>query len=334
MRRIVDMSNEHVSEKNKEGIEVDDSFARIDPECKNFLKIQWPSESFTTIDKFIEVHSNATAEEIGKCKINYRGIVKTYKDYINDYSVRSNSIEFKRFCLYMVVSDQKIRTSLYFLKYAIECLNNGRLFTIKSLLIVDTDYNSNWKYGYVPQFLFRCIYFGTAVMWYSNSFDQILQTVYWAYGLYESANCALNNSDNDVDDLKDILKKCNYKLVMKLLKEKGLCNLKKQLETCYIKMGKVREWANFLKHKGGISYKYLEPKVQFQSYVIPVNENIKEEEIFDIGEEFLLNYFDSPIAIDIDKEISVLENVHKLLYECIDNVINSIDYDRYSCEEE
>lgn len=42
---------------------------------------------------------------------------------------------------------------------------------------------------------------------------------------------------------------------------------------------------------------------------------------------FALKNFKSPIEIDIDEKLPVLENVHQALYECITNIINLIDYD-------
>lgn len=79
----------------------------------------------------------------------------------------------------MLVVDQSIMPSIYFAQKSIECLQFARFFTMKSNLILDTDYNIQWSQGYIPQFLFRCSYFGTASTWYSNAFDHVLQIVYW-----------------------------------------------------------------------------------------------------------------------------------------------------------
>ena len=300
--------------------------AKTVPECENFLKIQWPQEELVTINELISRHPDATEKEIDDCMVEYRGTTKLHKAFIDDYSNRANSMQFVKFNPFMIIPDPSLRASLYFMKKAMDCHGTGRFFTMKSLLILDTDFNLPWTQGYVPHYLFRCTYFGTASTWYSNTFDQLLQAVYWAYGLYASVEDRDGNKYDDTWDAKKTMTYCTYEFVVGELKKKGLTDVKKQLTSCSGKIEEVRTWANYIKHKGGIDYKYSEPDDPFQVFLVPLSEENKTSGQLP-DERFALKNFKSPIEIDIDEKLPVLENVHQALYECITNIINLIDYD-------
>jgi hypothetical protein len=305
--------------------------AKTVPECEEFLKIQWPGEQFMTIDSFIEGHPKATEDEIDACAINYRGEEKLHKDFISEYSERSNNMKFVRFEPFMILINPTMRASSYFMKKAIDCHGTARFFTMKSLLILDTDFNLGWRQGYVPQFLFRCTYFGTAATWYSNTFDQLLQAVYWAYGLYTSVTDRDGNVYDDTWDAKKTMSLCTYEFVVGELKSRGLSDVRKQLTSCSGKIEEVRTWANYIKHKGGIDYKYLEPDDPFQIYFVPIGEE-KNSVTEPPDDKFAIKNFKSPVEIDIDEKLPTLENVHQALYECITNIINLIDYDSHKLQ--
>lgn len=299
------------------------------PECENFLTIQWPGEPFRTIDKFIECHPQATKEEIDDCMVNYRGTEKRYGDYTADYSKHSNAMRFVQFKPLGIVIDQTIRASHYFLKKTIECCQTGRFFTLKSIRILDSDFNLRWKYGYIPQFFYRCRYFGTAATWYSNTFDQLLQVVYWAFSLYESAEDRKGNPYNNTWDVKKIMSRCTYDFVVGALKAKDLIDVRNQLISCYAKIEEVRMWANYIKHKGGIDYKYLEADDPLHLYLVPVEEENDEAFTKFPDERFEIKNFKSPIEIDIDEKLPVLENAYQVLYECINSIKDSVKYEDY-----
>lgn len=285
-----------------------------------------------TIDKFIEAHPKATEKEIDACIVNYRGTKKPHKDFIEDYSNQSNDMKFVRFNPFMIIIDPTVRASLYFMKKAIDCHGTSRFFAMKSFLILDTDFNLGWKQGYVPHFLFRCTYFGTAATWYSNTFDQLLQAVYWGYSLYTSVTDRDGNSYDDTWDAKKTMSLCTYEFVVGELKARGLLDVRKKLTSCSGKIEEVRTWANYIKHKGGIDYKYLEPDDPFQVYFVPVEEESNGASTKPPDERFAIKNFKSPIEIDIDEKLPVLENVHQALYECITDIIGLINYDSHKLQ--
>ena len=153
--------------------------AKMEPECKDFLKIRDASSDYMTIDTFIQRHPDISEKELNECYIKYRGKEQTYKENAEEYCAFSEKMKLIHYTPPIMVVQPFIKPSIYFMQKAIECLGFARFFTMKSALLLDTDYNIRWSQGYIPQYLFRCIYFGTASTWYSNAFDHVLQAVYW-----------------------------------------------------------------------------------------------------------------------------------------------------------
>lgn len=207
------------------------------------------------------------------------------------------------------------------MKKTMDCLQNARLFSMKRHIIIDTDFNVNWDSGYIPQFMMRCLYFDIATTWYSNTFDQLLQAVYWAYELYTSAVDRDGNSYNDTWDVKKTMTFCTYEFVVGELKNRGLSKVRKYLTSCSGNIETARCWANYIKHKGGVEYKYLEPKDPFKVYIQLNDEKQEKTEI---------ENFKSTTEIDIDDDIQKLVDTHHALYKCICDVIDEIDYEQYN----
>lgn len=302
---------------------------KTEPECEGFLRIKCPDEDYQPIEKFIEMHENASSHDLDNCLINYRGTERTYKEFIDEHVAFSNSLEFVNFNSSSIIVDDNINASRYFMRKAIDCLQNARLFAMKSQLIIDTNSNVNWATGYVAQFAMRCVYFDTAATWYSNTFDQLLQAVYWAYELYTNAVDRYGNKYNDAWDAKKTMTFCTYKFVVKELKSRGLTAVRKKLTVCSGKIEEIRKWANYIKHKGGIEYKYLEPDDPFKIYITSTKENAKQNSC---DKRFAIDNFKSPIEIDIDEKITVYADVHKALHECITSIIEEIDYESHKLQ--
>ena len=158
--------------------------AKSYPKCGDYLKISRNGEEYKKIEDFISLYSDTDEAELDACMINYRGKEKSYREFMDDYSEYAEALKFVEFYPFKIILNPSIRASIYFMKKTTECLQTARFFAIKSKLILDTNYNLPWSQGYVPQYMFRCTYFGTASTWYSNTYDQLLQAVYWAFELY------------------------------------------------------------------------------------------------------------------------------------------------------
>lgn len=301
--------------------------AKTYPKCDDYLRIRKVDDEYKKIEDFIKLYPNIKEPEVYECMIKYRAVEKTYKEFMNDYLSFADQLHFVKFNPCKIIIHQPVRVSKYFIEKAIDCLQTARFFAIKSHLILDRNSNLNWTQGYIPQYSFRCTYFGTAVTWYSNTFDQLLQAVFWGFELYTDAVDKKRNHYNDSWDAKKTLKFCNYDFVIRILKNRGYTDAHKLLISCFKKIKEIRSWANYIKHKGGIDYKDSEPEEPIRIYVAPRNSNIN---VTQLDERFAIENFKSPIEIDIDEKCNTLLQVHCALYECITQIIDVIDFDKYS----
>ena len=299
--------------------------AKSVPECESFLQIRWPDEEYLSIEQFITLHPNITRTELDKCTLRYRAKEEQYFSYIDTYVRSSQDLKFVRFNSWQIIMSPAIRASVYFTYKAADCLQNARFFLLKSKLIIDSNENMPWANGYLAQYSLRCLFFGTAATWYSNTFDQLLQSVYWAYELYTSAVDRKGNTYDNTWDAKKMMSFCTYEFVVGELKKRNLNVVRKLLTTCYGKIEEVRCWANYIKHKGGIEYLHLTPESPLKIYVAPAGD---AEKLGDYA-RFEITNFKSPVEIDIDEKITVLECTHKELFECITAIIAEIDYCKY-----
>lgn len=301
--------------------------AKSTPECESFLKIKWKDEDYTSIDTFIANHPDVKENELDECMIDYRGEIKTHSQFTQEFVAFSERLEFVPPMPWMIIIKPEIRASLFYMNKAADCLSNARLFTMKSADILYSNRDLAWKQGYVPHFVFRGIYFGTASTWYSNAFDHLLQAVYWGYELFSSVCDRDGNMYDETWDAKKTMTFCTYEFVVGELKQRGLVDVRKLLTSCSGQIEEVRMWANYIKHKGGIDYKYLEPEDPFKIYVMPAGTTEGEMQMQD--NRFAIENFKSPIQIDIDEKLPVMETVHKAIHSCIVDVISKIDYPKY-----
>lgn len=299
------------------------------PKCDDYLRIRWKDEEYKKIEDFICLHLDADEAELDECMVKYRDVEKPYKKFVEEYLSFADKLKFVEFNPRKIIVNQSIRASKYFIEKTIDCLQTARFFAMKSKLILDTNYNLHWSQGYVPQYLFRCIYFGTATTWYSNTFDQLLQAVYWAFELYTDAVDGDGNSYSDSWDVKKIMTFCTYKFVVATLKTRGHTDVRKLLTSCSGKIEEIRSWANYIKHKGGIDYKDSQAEDPFQMYIAPAGSGITPGQLDD---RFAIKNFKSPIEIDIDEKSNVMMQAHCALYECITQIIDAIDFDKYTLQ--
>ena len=162
-----------------------------------------------------------------------------------------------------------------------------------------------------------------------KAFDQLLQSVYWAYELYTSASDRDGNTYTNEWDVKKIMTFCTYEFVVGELKKRGQTDVRKLLTACSGKIEEVRLWANYIKHKGGVDYKDSQAEDPFEIYIMPIGTTPESDKP---DERFLIENFKSPVEIDIDEKSEVMSNVHSALYDCITKVIETIDYDSYKLQ--
>lgn len=289
--------------------------AQSQPASEDFLRVIENGTS-VSIQEFILRHKNDSEDALKSCRIWYRGIEKSFQEIIDEYVSFSNNLSFFEFSPPLLVLDTDTKAAIYFTTKAKDCLHFARFFTIKSALLLDTDFNVNWVTGYVSQFMFRCIYFGTASTWYANCFDHILQIVYWGNQLYTSVKDRHGKFYNSSWDAKKVMAHCTYDFVVSELKKRNLSDIRELLTACSKKIEEIKKWSNFIKHKGGLDYEHLEAPSLFDVYLQSVGQDrVKIED------------FKSPIKIDIDDKLSELNKAHKELFACLTKIVDSMNFD-------
>lgn len=304
--------------------------AKSEPECKDFFKIKFGAEGFQAIDQFSELHSGLWEELKDGCTISYRGKEFLYKEYAQEHTAVSDSMEFVRFRIGFPSTDKDINAAAHFTEEAINCLQLARFFTMKSKMLMDADRSISWSNGYISQFWIRCTYFGTAATWFSNAFDQVLQSIYWGKKLYTSVKDRDEVPFDETWSTKKILENCNFEFVVAELKNRGETECRKHLTKCSGAIEEIRKWANYIKHKGGIGYKYLKADSPFHIYAVPVQKADGKAPPAIPDDKYELKKFESPIQVDIDEESEKLVAAYQAIRQSILETIEDIDYDSHT----
>ena len=301
-------------------------------ECKNFLTIKNKQDNcFITLEEFIKLNPTISKSCLDNCIINYRGRIIDFTQYVNEYlNITEGLLFYDYTTLVGTYFNFDDRAALYHIQKASDCLQTARYYAIKSSLLLDYDLNMPWKYGYQPQFYFRCVNFGTAASWYANCFDYILQIVYWGFSLYQNVVDKQKQKYNQTWDKKKILKLCNYNFVINELERNKLNSLKTAIELCYKQCASIKRITNYIKHKSGVDYLYLLPKPLGECFFSKreLSEDEMKQMIFSnakMPNVERIEEFESPIKIDIDKSINDLHIAHKALHNCLVKVVNELD---------
>jgi hypothetical protein len=294
--------------------------AKTYPASQDFLKIIEGGQAYP-LDSFIKKHQSDAISPIyavlENCQIKYRGEIKNYKDYLKEQLAFTKRLRFFEFNSFKTWPSKNDRYAVYFVKKANECLEIARFFTMKSARWFESNEGLNWNTGYMPHFLFRCIYFGTAVTWYANCYDHILQIVYWCLKFYMAAKDRDDQPYDPTWDDKKLISLCVFDLVVKELKASpSYKDVRKMLITCYEQIKEVRQWSNYTKHKGGLDYKYIEVEAPFRVFIQK-----------DGGEKEQIKDFEPLIEIDIDAEMHKLAEAHENLFKCLSDVVTKMDFE-------
>lgn len=290
--------------------------------CLDFLKIRYKEEPFQLIEDFIQTHPDPSEEMLNECTLLYRGREESYKDNYDNLLSFANGLQSVEFDRPSMLTDKPINIAAFYTDKTIECLYLARHYIIKSAQLLVDNHNAPWLDGYLTQYWFRCVNFGTAVTWLQNAFDHILQSVYFGKKLYSQVVDQKHCQYNPSWDINKILKHCKYSFVVCELKKQGLLTCYEHITNCYSKIENVRSWANYIKHKGGIDYKNLEAESPIVILIAPASQN---------GTDFPYEVkdFKSPVQIDIDDSQEELVSSYCAIWECINETIEDIDYTQY-----
>ena len=166
--------------------------------------------------------------------------------------------------------------------------------------------------------------FTTAIVWYNNCFDYILQIVFLAFELFKKVR--RYRADMSFEEK---LSMCTFKVFRDLHREypdnEEFTQLWDILKRCHNAISELNEWANYAKHKGGIGYVGLKPDSPFQVYIGTTDGSMESR----------TSEFES-IKLDMDESVSVLVEAHKALVSCLEEIVDFIDFEscRYTITED
>lgn len=298
--------------------------SKTTPECHNYLHIIYDNYQYSLKDfaKKYKISDFSLDEKLKETIIQYRGKKMTYEElgkvkfdfseelkFADRYTKEIYPIEHS-----LLISNRDYYKASKYINKTEKCLQTARYYLMKSYNLITTDFDCNWSTGYGPQFLLRTMNFTTAVVWYNSCFDYILQIVYFAFGIYKKTD-----GYTDQTSYEDLLKKCTYYSMGEIYSQyKTVPNYKalwKIITKCYNAMFEINSWANYIKHKGGISFTGLNAPAPFLMRMTDSNGNVIAES----------SDFES-IEIDLDKSLNVLKDAHLALHNCINNLIDFIDF--------
>lgn len=299
--------------------------SRTIAECIEFLKLKYRGRIYS-LDEFSE--ANKTREFqierlLPECSIIYRGETLTFEAYKEARIKLSDQLEMpQKYAkeifpreIHLAICNDSYYKAAKFLEKTEECIQTARYYLMQGADIIKYDCDIPWKYGYQPIYDIRTINFTTAIIWYNNSFDYILQIAFLAFELFKK-----DKRFKDTMQFEELLRLCTFKTfsdIHSVYKHdasfKELWNI---LNDCHDAILDVNNWANYAKHKGGIGYVGLRPESPYKIYVGDNNGKVESR-----TSEF------EPIILDIDKEVSTLINTHKELCNCLEKLVNFIGFE-------
>lgn len=298
------------------------------PESDEYLKIIYNGKKYALDDfakNFQDEEDRFKLDKLSQnCQFQYKGKVFTYKELcfqinmfcdslplLSLYNSKIYPIEKTQiFCI-----DRDYYAAGKLVESAEKQLMLARLALIKAQCIIDYNVNISWVSGYTGIYYFRSIEANNSIMWYNNVFDSIMQIVFIAFGIYKKHP----QYSEDLDYHKT-LKLCDYIFLSKYYgKNKNIANFKflwKIISKAHTGNNNVNQWANYIKHKGGISFKGITADDPFSIMV----KNPDGESIND-------TYFE-PLQLDLDEVVEELKNSHLILCNVLEEIVDFIGFEK------
>lgn len=298
--------------------------AKTTAECEEYLKIVYQDEVYR-LEEFSSKYKKYEFDLdnlISECGFIYRGKNISFADYVKDRKEFSERLPFYRkyhdellpIEIHLSISSLAYYRAAKFLEKAEECLQTARYYLLKSEDILEYDCCVNWTSGYPAIYSIRSMNFSTAIIWYNNCFDYMIQIAFLAFELYKG----IRRYDESIP-FEEVLKMCTYNALKTLhdndKSNQGLTNLWNIVEKCRSSIQILNDWANYSKHKGGLSFIGLKP-------VSPVMVYIQDSD----GNKEKRNDELDAVLIDIDKDIWHVVSAHNALIDCLNELVDIIDF--------
>lgn len=292
--------------------------------CADFLKLLFEGREYT-LDEFSAAFKkkNFDLEQLlPQCEIIYRSHKMSYNEYVVE--LRNELAQLGKFTRYreeiapievsLSIGDYDYYKAAKFVGKAESCISTARYYYYQSANILDYDCRVNWKAGYNGIYALRTMNFETAIVWYNNCFDYIIQIAFLAFGLYKG----IKKYSSDLP-FEEVLKLCTYNSLKTLHENKpdneGLSQLWDIIETCRADRQDLNDWANYAKHKGGLGYVGLKPESPVLVYMAEPGGK----------PECRTSEFDT-ITLDIDECKENVIAAHNALIKCLNDLLDFIDF--------
>lgn len=292
--------------------------------CNDFLRLiyqdkEYSLAEFSTAFKKTEFDMDRL---LPQCCIVYRGEKILFEEYVAKRRAISTRLQF--FTRYrdevlpieigLAISDKAYYQAAKFLEKAENCLQTARYYFYRSTDILEYDCCVNWKSGYQAIYGLRSMNFQTAIIWYNNCFDYIVQVAFLAFGLYRGIR-----RYNDALPFEEILKMCTYNALKTLHENQptntGLNDLWNIIEKCRVARQDLNDWANYSKHKGGLGFVGLNLESPIQIYVGSTQG----------GYESRISDFEA-ITLDMDQSVEKVILAHEALMTCMNDLMDLINF--------
>lgn len=294
--------------------------------CSDFLELIYEGERYS-LQAFSEKYKKSMFDldrMLPSCSFVYRGKLISFEEYKNARLQLSEQLPFFRryheeifpLEIGLAISSPAYYKASKFLEKAENCLQTARYYFLESTNILEFDCRLNWKAGYAAIYDVRSMDFSTAIIWYNNCFDYIIQVAFLAFELYKGTK-----KYSETMLFEDILKICSYN-TLKMFHDNnpdnsGLNDLWNIIETCRIGRQKLNDWANYSKHKGGLGFVGLKPELPYAIFIRSPNGEIEPR----------TSELDA-VTIDLDESIEDVVKAHNALINCMNSLIDLIGFDK------
>ena len=297
-------------------------------ESEEYLKIIYNNNVYLLNDfamNFQDEQDEFSLDRLIKnCKINYMGKVFTYKEMLDDIdkfksSLLISDLYFSK--IYPVektnifIIDRDYYAAGKLIESAEKQLSFGRWSLIQCKSILDFNVNCNWLYGYKAIYNMRSIKANNAIMWYNNVFDSIMQIIFIGFEIYKK-----HPWYKDKYDYHETIKLCSYSFLSDFYnKNKTIPNLEslwEMIKKAHAANKNVREWANSIKHRGGINYKGDTLNALINVKIKMLDGKTTADKDFE------------PFEVNLDDVIDELKNLHIVLHETISNLVDFMNFEK------
>ena len=303
--------------------------AKTYAECADFLKLVFDGQEYT-LSEFSAAFKRKEFDldqMLPQCEILYRGQKKKFEEYLMERRELAKRLAFFTRCrdvvqpieINLAIGDPEYYQAAKFLEKAETCLQTARYYFIKSTDILEYDCCVHWQAGYLTIYGIRSMNFSTAIIWYNNCFDYIIQVAFLAFSLYRGIKRYSENLT-----FEEILKMCTYNALKTLHNNEpdnvGLTNLWNIIEECRVSRQDLNDWANYFKHKGGLGFIGLKPEFPVQVFVGNPNGDFKSR----------ISEFEA-ITLDMDCCIEKVVSAHEALIKCLHRLMDFINFPAGQC---